>query len=87
MSQVVMYTTGTCPYCIRAKNLLDRKQVEYTELRVDHDAELRNEMHSRSRRFTVPQIFIGDFHVGGFDELYMMELDNELDKLLFPDAQ
>ena len=84
MTPIVMYSTAYCPYCIRAKNLLEKKQVEYTELRVDLDTELREEMYQRSNRFTVPQIFIGDYHVGGFDELHRLELNNELDALLFP---
>lgn len=85
MSQVIVYTTAYCPYCVRAKQLLDRKSVQYTEVRVDIDDEKREEMIQRSRRFTVPQIFIGDFHVGGFDDMYLMDLEGQLDPLLFPD--
>jgi len=85
MSNVVIYLTPYCPYCVRAKMLLDKKKVSYTELRVDLDNELLEEMYQRSKKFTVPQIFIGETHVGGCDEMYMLEMDNKLDPLLFPD--
>jgi glutaredoxin 3 len=62
--------------------LLDSKGVSYTEFRVDLDAELRTEMEQRSRRTSVPQIFIGDRHIGGFDDLAQLEVVNELDSLL-----
>lgn len=84
MTNIVIYLTQSCPYCIRAKMLLDKKGVEYTEHRVDLSQELYNEMLQLSQQVTVPQIFIGDVHVGGFDDMYMMELDGELDPLLFP---
>ena len=84
MTNVVIYLTPSCPFCIRAKILLDKKGVEYTEHRVDTDEELRAEMIQLSQKYSVPQIFIGDFHVGGFDEMYMMDLDDALDPLLFP---
>jgi len=84
MTNIVIYLTQSCPYCIRAKILLDKKGVEYIEHDVDTDEALREEMLQLSRRFSVPQIFIGDYHVGGFDDLYMMDLDDELDPLLFP---
>ena len=85
MYEVVIYTSNICPYCIMAKKLLDKKLTTYTELNVDSDPELRTEMVQRSMRRTVPQIFIGDRHVGGFDELYALEVQNELDFLLIPD--
>jgi len=84
MNEVVLYTTGSCPYCVRAKRLLDRKEVEYTEFRVDGNDVLREEMYQRSNRFTVPQIFIGEYHVGGFDDMYLLDLEGDLDPLLFP---
>ena len=84
MSSIHIYLTPSCPYCIRAKMLLDQKEVTYTELRVDLDNKLLEEMYQRSRNFTVPQIFIGETHVGGFDEMYALEMDNQLDALLFP---
>ena len=84
MTNVVIYLTPSCPFCIRAKILLDKKGVEYTEHRVDTDEELRAEMIQLSKKYSVPQIFIGELHIGGFDEMYMMDLDDELDPLLFP---
>lgn len=79
MPNIVMYLTPYCPYCSRAAMLLKRKGVEFTELHVDTDADLRQEMEQRSRRTSVPQIFIDDFHVGGCDELYALEADGKLD--------
>ena len=82
MPRVVMYTTMICPYCTRAKHLLQRKGVSFEEVRVDHDHEQFSLMMQRSRRHTVPQIFIDDFHVGGFDDLARLEARGELDPLL-----
>jgi glutaredoxin 3 len=82
MPQVVMYTTTICPYCTRAKHLLHNKGVQFDEIRVDHDHEQMRIMMERSRRHTVPQIFIGDLHVGGFDDLARLEARGELDPLL-----
>jgi glutaredoxin 3 len=79
---VVMYSTGFCPYCIRARLLLKHKGVAYEEIRVDQDPVRRREMERRSRRRTVPQIFIGEFHVGGYDDLAALERRGELDALL-----
>jgi len=86
MTNVVIYATPSCPYCIRAKILLDKKGVKYIEHRVDTNDALREEMYQLSKRFSVPQIFIGDYHVGGFDDMYMMDLDDKLDPLLFPET-
>jgi len=70
MTRALIYTTAVCPYCVAAKNFLRQKGFEYEEVRVDLDAARRDEMLSRSSgRRTVPQIFIGDTHVGGFDDL------------------
>ncbi len=82
MPQVVMYTTGMCPYCIRARNLLEKKGIAYQEHRVDLDPQLRPEMEQRSGRTSVPQIFIGDFHVGGFDDMAELDVEGRLDELL-----
>ena len=82
MPQVVMYTTGPCPYCSRAKRLLDKKGVKYEELRVDSHPHLRPEMEKRSGRTSVPQIFIGDIHVGGFDDMAELDMEGRLDELL-----
>lgn len=82
MAAVTLYTTRFCPYCVRAKHLLDRKGVAYREISVDGNAELRREMTQRSGRHTVPQIWIGARHVGGCDDLYELERRGELDVAL-----
>lgn len=78
--KVVMYATAWCPYCARARNLLTGKGVGFEE--IDVDATGREEMIRRSGRRTVPQIFIGDTHVGGSDELLALEAAGKLDTLL-----
>jgi glutaredoxin 3 len=82
MAEVVVYTTSSCPYCVQAKRLLDRKGVPYTEIDVSADAEKRAEMMRASGRRTVPQIFIAEQSIGGFDELYELEQTGRLDGLL-----
>jgi glutaredoxin 3 len=77
-----MYTTLICPYCVRAKHLLRHKDVDFEEIRIDADREQFRIMRERSRRHTVPQIFIDDFHVGGYDDLALLEARGELDPLL-----
>jgi glutaredoxin 3 len=78
-----MYSTGFCGYCDRARALLQRKGVTVTEIKVDEDASQREAMLKRSGgRRTVPQIFIGERHVGGYDELAALERAGELDSLL-----
>lgn len=86
MSQptVLMYATGTCPYCLRAEQLLTRKGVAIEKVRIDLAPERRAEMMERSGRRTVPQIFIGDTHVGGCDDLHELEHQGRLDALLQP---
>lgn len=81
---VFLYTTRFCPYCIRARELLDSKQVRYTDIAVDGAPEKRREMMERSGRYTVPQIWIGEQHVGGYDDLALLERQGSLDKLLSP---
>lgn len=81
MSQVTIYTTAMCPYCIRAKRLLDSKQVEYVEINVAQ-AEERAKMVSITSGTTVPQIIINDKPIGGCDELHALERSGKLDKLL-----
>jgi glutaredoxin 3 len=79
---VRIYTTQTCPYCVRAKRLLEKKKVQYQEIDVSwDDAEREKLMRSTGRR-TVPQIFIGERHVGGSDDLFALEERGELDGLL-----
>lgn len=79
---VVMYTTSWCPYCERARRLLNTKNVTFSEIDIESAAEKRAEMRNRSGRTSVPQIFIGDHHVGGSDDLHALEDDGKLDGLL-----
>ena len=79
---VVMYTTSWCPYCSRARRLLEAKNVAFEEIDIDSAPEKRAEMQNRSGRRTVPQIFIGDHHVGGSDDLLALEEAGQLDGLL-----
>lgn len=79
---VLVYTTQQCPFCTRAIELLDQKGVGYTEVRIDTYPERREEMETRAGRTSVPQIFIGDAHVGGCDDMYELEARGELDGLL-----
>jgi len=82
MKPVVVYTTNYCPYCFQAKDLLKRKQVPYTEIDVTDDDAAREQLVQRTHRRTVPQIFIGETHVGGFDDLDALERAGKLDGLL-----
>ncbi|GHD34203.1 glutaredoxin 3 [Parahalioglobus pacificus] len=82
MADVKMYTTRLCPYCMRARMLLESKGVAFTDIAVDADPELRREMMQLSGRHTVPQIWIGDQHVGGFDDIAALDRQGKLDELL-----
>jgi glutaredoxin 3 len=82
---VTIYTTRFCGYCLRAKSLLTQKGVEFQEIPVDGDPGLRNEMIEKSGGYTVPQIWIGDTHVGGCDELMMLQRREALDEMLMLD--
>lgn len=82
MADVTLYSTGWCPFCVRAKRLLAGKGARVHEIDVDREPEARREMMARSGRRTVPQIWIGDRHVGGYDELFALERTGELDDLL-----
>ncbi len=83
MPTVILYTTAHCPYCVRARHLLDKKGVEYTDIRIDDQPNLRPEMEQKAGGQTsVPQIFIDDFHVGGFDDMAELDIDGELDERL-----
>ena len=83
MPQVTIYTTPYCPYCMRAKHLLKRKGVKFDEIDVSASAALREAMIERARgSYTVPQIFIGDYHAGGCDDLHALDAKGELDRLL-----
>jgi glutaredoxin 3 len=80
---VEIYTKAFCPYCWRAKQLLDAKGLDYQEIAVDHGGELRQQMIQRANgRTTVPQIFIRDQHVGGCDDLVALERSGKLDELV-----
>lgn len=83
MSQpaITIYTMHWCGYCRRAKKLLQEKSLVFTEIDIDSDESLREEMISRSGRDTAPQIFIGDQHIGGCDELHALERSGELDRI------
>ena len=82
MKRVVVYSTRICPFCVMAKRLLKSKGVAFDEIMVDQDETQRAEMMNRSGRRTVPQVFIGDQHVGGFDDLAALEHKGQLDPLL-----
>ncbi len=82
MPEILIYTANLCPYCTMAKKLLDKKNAAYAEINVDSKPGLRQEMMEKTRRRTVPQIYIGALHVGDFDDLYALEMKNELDGLL-----
>ncbi|HEX7348152.1 MAG TPA: glutaredoxin 3 [Rhodanobacteraceae bacterium] len=87
MAKIEIYSTAMCPYCVAAKNLLDARGLEFRELRIDTDVVARREMLKRAPGArTVPQIFINDVHVGGFDDLAAAERSGELDKLLAAQA-
>lgn len=82
-ARVVMYSTGVCPYCVMAERLLNSKGIENIEkIRVDLDPQQRAEMMQKTGRRTVPQIYIGDTHVGGFDDLSALDRLGKLDALL-----
>ncbi|MGK7886241.1 MAG: glutaredoxin 3 [Crocosphaera sp.] len=82
-ANVEIYTWSTCPFCIRAKALLDKKGVDFTEYCIDGDEDARDKMAERANgKRSLPEIFINDLHVGGCNELYDLELSGELDGLL-----
>lgn len=81
-SSIVMYSTRFCPYCVRARGLLQSKGWAYEEIAVDMDPVRRGEMTDRSGRHTVPQIWIGETHVGGCDELFRLEVSGQLESLV-----
>lgn len=79
---VIVYSTAVCPYCVRAERLLEAKGVTAQKIRVDLDPEERIKMMERTGRRTVPQIYVGETHVGGFDDLYALDQAGKLDPLL-----
>ena len=82
MPKVEVYCTQYCPYCVRAKKLLESKNVEYEDIRIDLEPKRQSEMVTRSNRTSVPQIFIDDYHVGGCDDLFDLEAEGTLDSRL-----
>ncbi len=83
MAKIEIYSTERCPYCVRAKMLLDSKNISYEEIKVDQDTSRKDEMIERSGgKRTVPQIFIDDKSIGGFDDLWALEQNGQLDDLL-----
>lgn len=82
MATVRMYSTGVCPYCVMAEKLLASKGVAIEKIRIDLDTEKRGEMMQLTGRRTVPQIFVGETHVGGYDDLAALDQAGKLDELL-----
>ncbi|OGT42490.1 MAG: glutaredoxin 3 [Gammaproteobacteria bacterium RIFCSPHIGHO2_12_FULL_40_19] len=82
-TSIVIYSKEHCPYCVRAKQLLEAKGFSYHEIRVDLDEKALQEMLTRSQRRTVPQIFINNQPIGGYDDLYALDQSGKLDKLRF----
>jgi glutaredoxin 3 len=83
---ITMYTTLICPYCVAAKNFLKSKGLSWTEVRVDSDAAERQRMIARAKRTSVPQIFVGDVHVGGFDDMMALHRAGKFEPLLSEDG-
>ena len=79
---ITIYSTLVCPYCVAAKNFLKSKGLEWNEVRIDLDPVEREKMVAKAKRTSVPQIFVGDTHVGGFDDLSALERAGKLDVLL-----
>lgn len=86
VAPILMYTTAVCPYCVAAKNFLKSRGATWTEVRVDIDAERRAEMLARARRTSVPQIFIGDTHVGGYEDMVALDRAGGLKPLMETEA-
>lgn len=82
MAKVTIYTKPYCPYCVRAVDLLNKKGVDFTEIEAAFDPDKRQEMMQRSGRATFPQIFVGDTHIGGCDDMMALERAGKLDPLL-----
>lgn len=87
MSSVTIYTSFYCNYCRRAKRLLDRKQVDYKEIRLDENPEKREELVKRLNWRTVPMIFVNEQFIGGYDDLSALDRSGELNRMLSPSAQ
>lgn len=85
MNQIIMYSSDYCPFCMRAKSLLHKKGLNYQEINVDRDRALRQEMTQKSGKTSVPQIWIGEQHIGGCDEIHALERSGSLDQILNQD--
>lgn len=84
-AEIIIYTTPFCPYCTWAKSLLDRKEVAFSEIPIDRGGDTFDTMVERSGgRVTVPQIFVGEAHIGGFDDMNALDRMGDLDPMLFP---
>ncbi len=83
---ITLYTTAICPYCIAAKNFLKSKQLGWTEVRIDTDPVERERMMARTKRTSVPQIFVGDVHVGGYDDMIALHRAGKFEPLLSGDS-
>ncbi|XID74382.1 glutaredoxin 3 [Alkanindiges sp. WGS2144] len=82
-ANVIIYTTTVCPYCVRAKQLLQRKNIAYQEVNLNEEpSEVRTDLMARTKHRTVPQIFINDQFIGGFDQLYALDRQGKLDEML-----
>tara|TARA_R110002072_G_scaffold112331_1_gene241291 strand:+ start:2448 stop:2717 length:270 start_codon:yes stop_codon:yes gene_type:complete len=82
MPEVIMYSSQYCPFCFRAKSIFQQKSVTFKELDVDANPQLRKEMMEKSGQRTVPQIWVGELHIGGCDDLMTIQRSGELDELL-----
>lgn len=82
MAKVTIYTTRFCPFCVRAKYLLDKKGADYEEIAVDGRRDMRQQLFERTGQSTVPQIWIGDDHIGGCDDLFALDYQDALDSML-----
>ncbi|GAB3732510.1 glutaredoxin 3 [Luteimonas pelagia] len=80
--EITLYTTAICPYCVAAKNFLKSRGLSWNEVRIDLDADARATMMSRARRTSVPQIFVGETHVGGYDDMIAMHRDGRFEPLV-----
>ena len=80
--RIILYTTAICPYCVAAKNFLKSKGQAWTEVRIDMDSEQRQLMIAKAKRTSVPQIFVGDTHLGGYDDMIALHRAGKLEPLL-----
>ena len=84
--EITLYSTAICPYCVAAKNFLKSKGQTWTEVRIDLDADAREKMITKARRTSVPQIFVGETHVGGYDDMIALHRAGKLEALLAGEA-